>query len=94
MPPPKTAAHTARAKARSLASVKTLRRIDRVDGMMAAPPTPRRARAAMTCQASVENTAISEATEKIAKPVRSSRLRPQRSPRAPAVTSSPDRASA
>lgn len=94
MPPPNTAAHTARAKARSLASVKTLRRIDRVEGMMAAPPTPRRARAAMTCQPSVAKTAMSEATEKMPKPAMSSRLRPQRSPSAPAVTSRPDSASA
>ncbi len=94
MPPPKTAAQTASAKARSLASVKTVRRIDTVEGMMAAPPMPSRARAAMTCQASVENTAMSEASEKMPKPAMSSRLRPQRSPSAPAVTSSPDRASA
>ncbi len=94
MPPPKTAAHTANARARSRASVKTFRRIDSVDGMIAAPPTPSRARAAITCHASVEKTARSEANAKIEKPVSSIRLRPHRSPSAPAVTSRPDRARA
>ena len=61
---------------------------------MAAPPMPSRARAAITCQASVEKTAMSDASEKMPKPAMSSRLRPQRSPSAPAVTSRPDRASA
>lgn len=52
-------------------------------GMIAAPPTPSSARAAITCHASVAATAPSEAAANSAKPTSRSRLRPHRSPSAP-----------
>ena len=47
-PMPATAAHTARAVARSRVSVNVTRSSDRVAGMTIAAPTPRRTRSAMT----------------------------------------------
>lgn len=94
IPAPITAVQTPKASARSRGSVNTTRRIDRVEGMIAAPPTPSSARAAMTSHGAVATVASSDAAANTANPTISSRLRPQRSPSAPAVISSPDSASA
>ena len=74
---------------RSLASVKTLRVIERVDGMIVAPAIPSRARAAMSIAELVAYAVSAEVAANAAVPMRSSFLRPIRSPMPPIVTSSP-----
>ncbi|CAM5587788.1 hypothetical protein SMICM304S_06399 [Streptomyces microflavus] len=61
-----TAVHTPMARARSRRSGKTWRRIDRVAGMIIAPPTPRRARAAIRTAGVSAVAASREATPKSA----------------------------
>lgn len=63
-PRPETAAQMLRAVARSLRSVKITRIIDRVCGMIIAPPTPRKARIAMICPALSATTTSREAMMK------------------------------
>jgi hypothetical protein len=64
-------------------------RMDRVDGMMKAPPTPISARAAISDSADPAIADQAEPAPKISRPMFSARLRPKRSPSAPAVSSSP-----
>jgi len=74
---------------RSSSAVKTLARIDSVDGMIAAPPIPMKARAAMSPSGDV---AIAEAADPAAnntRPPMKTHLRPTRSPRLPSTSSSP-----
>ncbi len=59
-----TALQTPMARARSRRSGKTWRRIDRVAGMIMAPPTPSSARATMSISAVGANAATAEATPK------------------------------
>ncbi len=59
-----TAVQMPMARARSRRSGKTWRRIDRVAGMIIAPPTPSRARAAMRTWALSARAAVAEATPK------------------------------
>jgi hypothetical protein len=64
-------------------------RMDRVDGMMKAPPTPISARAAISDSADPAIADQAEPAPKISRPMFSARLRPKRSPSAPAVSSRP-----
>ena len=88
---PVVAAQIAIALARSPAG-KTFTRIDSVDGMMNAAPRPMTARQPMICQMSVACDAAA-ATKKVASPNCSAPLRPNRSPSAPVVNSSPAKTS-
>jgi hypothetical protein len=83
--------HTPMAVARSLTSVKTLRRMLSVAGIIMAPPAPSSARAAMSISGDVASAAAVEATPNTTAPISSSRRRPMRSPNPPMVTSSPAR---
>jgi hypothetical protein len=69
----------------------TLARIDSVDGMTKAAPTPMIARDAMSTPDVSANTPSSEPSPKMTRPVCSAPLRPKRSPSAAAVKSSPRR---
>ncbi len=89
MPMPETPAQMPMALARSLGSVKVLVRIERVAGMMMAPPTPMSDRVAMSCDAEPAKADNTEPVPKIMSPMLSAFLRPKRSPRLPAVSSSP-----
>ena len=81
-------AHTPIALARSSRG-KTFVMIDSVAGMISAPPTPIRARTAMSCvDVSTKRTARLERPN-TAMPVCSARLRPKRSPSMPIVSSRP-----
>jgi len=91
MPRPETPAHTPIAFARSWAGKTAV--IDSVDGMMNAPPTPIRARVAISISGDVARAERPEPSPKMARPIVSPRLRPKRSPRAPAVSSSPAKTS-
>jgi hypothetical protein len=64
-------------------------RIESVDGMMNAPPTPISARAAISDPAEPAIADQAEPAPKMSRPMFSARLRPKRSPSAPAVSSSP-----
>ena len=88
-PRPEKPAHTAIARPRSRGSRKTLVRIDRVEGMISAPPTPIRQRAAMSWLGVPDSADRIEPTAKIMMPSRSAFLRPKRSPRLPVVSSRP-----
>ena len=67
----------------------TLVMIDRVAGMMNAPPMPMNARLKMSMFGLVDIAEASEPRPKRAKPTWSAGRRPKRSPRLPAVSSSP-----
>ena len=67
--------------------------MDSVEGIMIAPPTPISARAPMSCHGSVTNTASSDAPPNSTRPMMRKSLRPYRSDRLPAVSSSPAKAS-
>ena len=92
IPSPDTAAQMAIAFGRSCAG-KRLVRIDSVVGMIAAAPRPISARAAMSEEALSANVANSDPAPKTSRPVTSARRRPKRSPRLPAVSSSPAKTS-
>ena len=62
-------------------------RIESVVGMIAAAPTPIRAREAISSVELPEMAASSEPAPKIASPTISAFLRPKRSPRLPAISS-------
>lgn len=81
------------AVARSLGSVNRVRIMDSVDGMIIAPPTPSSALSATRAAGSFAHTTATDAAPNSAKPLISIFLRPQRSPRALIVTSSPETAS-
>ena len=68
---------------------KTLVRIDRVDGMISAPPMPITARLAIRALDEPENAESVEPTPKITRPSASAFRRPYRSERLPVVSSSP-----
>ena len=89
---PTAPAQTPMARPRSRGS-KTLEMIASVAGMIAAAPRPISARAPMSCPGVCEYALASEAMPKIASPVISTRRRPSRSPRMPAVNSSPAKTS-
>ncbi len=78
-----TALQMPMASARSRRSGKTCRRIDKVAGMIIAPPTPSSARAAMSTWALSARAAMAEATPNSAYPRSRIRLRPTRSPSVP-----------
>ncbi len=67
----------------------TFTRIDSVDGMMNAAPTPMSARQAMSCHIAVDSVARTQATRYTLRPSCSAPLRPKRSPIAPLEKSSP-----
>ena len=92
MPRPETPAQMPIAFARSPAG-KTAVMIDSVEGMMNAPPTPMRARVAISISGEVASAERPEPRPKMARPIVSPRLRPKRSPRAPAVSSRPAKTS-
>jgi hypothetical protein len=64
-------------------------RIDSVVGMMAAAPTPIRARDAISAVELPDTAAATEPIVKIARPATSARRRPKRSPSVPAASSRP-----
>ena len=88
MPSPATAAQIPIAFGRSSAG-KTFVRMDSVEGMISAPPTPMRARLAMSMSASVASAEASEPLPNTTSPATSARRRPKRSPRLPMVSSRP-----
>ena len=63
--------------------------IESVAGMMNAPPTPMSARVEMSCAGVDANADASDPRPKIVSPTWSAPRRPKRSPRLPAVSSSP-----
>ena len=91
-PIPATAAQIPIAFGRSSAG-KTFVRIDRVVGMISAPPIPIRALVAISMFADSANAEASEAPPKITRPEMSAPRRLKRSPRAPMVRSSPAKTS-
>jgi hypothetical protein len=64
-------------------------RIDSVDGMISAPPTPMSARAAISSPDPGASAASREPVPNTSNPAVSARRRPKRSPSEPAVSSSP-----
>ena len=72
---------------------KTLVRIDSVDGMMNAPPTPISARVAISISAEPASAERASRGRRRAARGSSARLRPKRSPSAPAVSSRPAKTS-
>jgi hypothetical protein len=82
------------ARPRSRGSRKTLVRIDRVDGMINAPPMPMKARVAISCVAVVDSAASTEPRPNRAMPSCSAPLRPKRSDRLPVVRRRPAKTSA
>ena len=89
MPTPATAVQIAMALARSRGSPKQLTMIDRVVGMMSAPPRPMTPRPAMSIVAVPARALRIDPAMKVASPAASAWRRPNRSPRLPAVSSSP-----
>ena len=88
MPRPDTPAQMPIAFARSRAGNVAVR-IESVEGMMNAPPMPIRARLAISVDADPANADSAEPSPKTARPNVKARLRPKRSPSAPAVRSRP-----
>ena len=87
-PPPEMPAQVAMALGRSWAG-KTLVRIDSVDGITKAAATPMIARPAMTTPDVSATDATMAPTRNRSRPPWRAPLRPKRSPRVPAVKSSP-----
>jgi hypothetical protein len=85
--PPATAAHTLTARVR-WAGGKVPVMVDRVAGMTRAAPRPIRPRRPMSSLAEETVIAAAEAPPKMTSPASSARRRPNRSPRAPAGSSS------
>ena len=71
------------ARARSRSPVNTLVRIDKVEGMRAAAPTPMTARAAMSRSGVSGQAAMADPAPKTTSPAMNTHLRPTRSPSAP-----------
>ena len=86
MPSPATAAQMPIAFARSEAGNVAVR-MERVEGMMKAPPTPISARVAISISDDCATAESAEARPKTINPKVRARLRPKRSPSAPAVSS-------
>jgi hypothetical protein len=89
MPMAEKPAHTAMARARSAGTVKTLLMMDRVAGMISAPPMPIRARVAIRLFGEWTRADATEPAPKINRPMLRPRRRPKRSPRLPAESSRP-----
>jgi len=89
IPIPLTPAQIPIARPRSFGSVKMLVMIDNVAGMMNAAPIPMNAREMTSCVTPFENAALVDATANITRPIIRAPLRPNRSPRLPAVSSRP-----
>ena len=75
----------AMALARSLWSLKTLIKMDNVDGMIKAPAIPNTARQMISIIVEMDKAAPSEPNPKSARPISKRRFRPKRSPRVPVV---------
>lgn len=87
-PPPATPTQTPTARPRSSGG-KVVVMIDKVTGMTAAAPIPITARSAIRDCGEDTNIAAAAALPKITSPASSTRLRPNRSPSAPAGRRSP-----
>ncbi len=70
-------------------SSKTVMRIERVDGMISAPPTPIATRTAITSPGVAQKDAAREAAPKSSSPISITFRRPKRSPRLPEVSRRP-----
>ena len=92
IPMPDTPAQIPIALPRSLAGNVAVR-IDSVEGMINAPPTPIRPRIAISSPGEVAIAEPSEPRPKTSRPTVSARLRPKRSPSEPAVSSTPAKTS-
>ena len=88
-PRPEKPAQIAIARPRSVGSRNTLVRIDRVAGMISAPPMPMNARVRMSWVAVVDSAAATEPIPNSTMPIWSAPLRPNRSERLPVVSSNP-----
>ena len=77
------------ARARSRSAVKTLVRIESVQGIRAAAPTPMTARARVRRSGLPDQAAKAEPAPKTTRPAMKTHFRPTRSPRAPSDRSSP-----
>ena len=88
-PSPEKPAQIAMARPRSFGSRNTLVRMDSVDGMMSAPPTPMSALVRMSCDGLPASADITDPMANTTMPTRNANLRPNRSPRLPAVSSRP-----
>lgn len=77
------------ALARSVGLVNVLVSTDRVAGMMIAPPTPISERVAISIDAEPAKADATDPAPKMVRPRARNFLRPKRSPRLPAVSSSP-----
>ncbi|MNI36718.1 hypothetical protein D3C73_907810 [compost metagenome] len=84
-----TEPHIAMAMLRSRSSWKLSPIKANVAGIIAAAPTARKARAAISCAAVAENAAANEAMPNTTSPIRNIRRWPMRSPRVPAPSSRP-----
>ena len=89
MPMAEKPAQMAMARARSAGMVNTLVTIDSVAGMISAAPRPIRQRVAMSCSAEPARAEATDPRPKTTRPTVSAPRRPKRSPRLPAVSSSP-----
>ena len=89
MPMAEKPAQTAMARARSAGTVNTLLMMERVAGMISAPPMPMTARVAMSWSAEPASADATDPMPKISSPMLSPRRRPKRSPRLPAVRRRP-----
>ena len=88
-PAPAIAAHAPMARARSLGSVKMLVSNDRVAGMISAAPMPMNARVKINMVALSASADAADPTPNTTSPMLNAPRRPNRSPRLPAVRSSP-----
>ena len=89
MPTPIVPAHRLIARCRSPPSRNMSVMIDSVEGIISAAPMPILARAAISTPTEPEKAAHAEPTAKAARPARNVRLRPTRSARLPATSTSP-----
>jgi hypothetical protein len=88
MPNPATPAHTPMARPRSRAG-NTLVMMERVEGMIRAPPIPMAAREAISTLAEPAKAEATEPATNTSRPMFRASFRPNRSPRAPMVRRSP-----
>ena len=88
-PTPATPAHIPMAFSLSWGSTKTLVRIESVAGMTSAPPTPMSARVTTRISGDQAKAEKADPAQKTPSPTSMTHLRPKRSPRLPAVSSSP-----
>jgi len=93
MPMAENPAHTAMARPRSAGTVNTLLMMDRVAGMISAPPMPIRARVAIRWLGDPVRADATDPRPKMTRPAVRPRRRPKRSPRLPAVSSRPAKTS-